>query len=185
MSKNTYDPKHIADTMKKLRESYKLTQENLALSAGLSTRTIEKLESGRHTPEEQTLRSIARALNVDVEIFATPDPEAEAKAKAQLEEALRTKLLVRTEPIRTANDFLKRFGEWEGWRFSFDQVEGDQAMEVAAEIGDWLQDMDGIWELMNTSQRLDTARGFADMCTRLEALGYLCHMGHHKQRMRT
>jgi transcriptional regulator with XRE-family HTH domain len=36
---------------------FQLTQENLAEAAGLTTRTIEKVESARHRPDEQTPRS--------------------------------------------------------------------------------------------------------------------------------
>ncbi|NWG54599.1 MAG: helix-turn-helix transcriptional regulator [Hydrogenophilaceae bacterium] len=48
------DPEHIAKTLKLLRKTFGLTQENLADAAGVTTRTIEKAESGRHRPDEQT-----------------------------------------------------------------------------------------------------------------------------------
>ena len=50
------DPAYIAQTVKQLCKLFALTQENLADAANLSTRTIEKIESGRHRPEEQSLR---------------------------------------------------------------------------------------------------------------------------------
>ena len=56
------DPAFIAQQVKFIRKMFRLTQENLADAAGLTTRTIEKVESGHHCPEEQTLRSIARAV---------------------------------------------------------------------------------------------------------------------------
>ena len=56
------DAAFIAKQVKFIRKMFRLTQENLADAAGLTTRTIEKIESGRHRPEEQTLRSIARAV---------------------------------------------------------------------------------------------------------------------------
>ena len=49
------DPQYIADTLRRLRRMLGLTQENLAEAANVSTRTIEKSESGRHSPDEQTL----------------------------------------------------------------------------------------------------------------------------------
>ena len=46
------DLQHIADTLRLLRKMRGLTQENLAEAANLATRTIEKIESGRHRPWE-------------------------------------------------------------------------------------------------------------------------------------
>ena len=80
------DPKYIADTLRSLRKMYGLTQENLAGAATLSTRTIEKAESGRHSPDEQTLRSIARALDLDVTIFEKPTPEQKAETERHQKE---------------------------------------------------------------------------------------------------
>lgn len=73
------DPAYIAEQVKFIRKMHKLTQENLAEAAGLTTRTIEKIESGRHRPDEQTLRSIARAMQIDVHYFEKPTPEQEAR----------------------------------------------------------------------------------------------------------
>lgn len=39
------DPLYIAEQMKFIRKMHRLTQENLADAAGLSSRTIEKIES--------------------------------------------------------------------------------------------------------------------------------------------
>ena len=96
------DPAFISEQVKYIRKSYRLTQENLADAAGLTTRTIEKIESGRHRPDEQTLRSIARAVKLDVGFFEKPTPEQEERQKKQLERALRKIILVPTSPVRTA-----------------------------------------------------------------------------------
>ncbi len=60
------DAKYIADRSRFIRKTLGWIQENLADAAGLTTRTVEKVESGRHVPNEQTLRSLARALGFDV-----------------------------------------------------------------------------------------------------------------------
>jgi transcriptional regulator with XRE-family HTH domain len=83
------DPAYIAGQVRFLRKLFRLTQENLADAAGLSTRTIEKVESGRHRPDEQTLRSLARALNMDVKVFEKPTPEQEARTRAEMDRAVR------------------------------------------------------------------------------------------------
>jgi len=78
------DPAYIARQVKFLRKMHRLTQENVADAAGLTTRTIEKIESGRHTPDEQTLRSLARAFKIDIRYFEKPTPEEEARQKAEI-----------------------------------------------------------------------------------------------------
>ena len=178
------DPQYIADRLRLLRKTYGLTQENIAEMAGLSTRTIEKVESGRHRPEEQTLRSIAGALGCDVQVFAKPTPEQEARQRAEMERALRKTVLVPTHPVRTEKDILNLYGEWHAWRIDISAVESNEALDIAAEMGDWLHDCDGLWGLCSMSERLGYARNFAELCQQIEGYGYLCHMGHHRQRLR-
>lgn len=178
------DPEYIADTLRLLRKMYGLTQENLADAANLSTRTIEKAESGRHRPEEQTLRSIARVFGCDVQQFAKPTPEQEARQRAEMERAIRKTLVVPTHPVRTAQDFLGSYDEYDAWRIDTSAIESDEALEIAATMGDSLSDLDGIWGLCSMSQRLDFAREFTELCQQIEGHGYLCHMGHHRQRSR-
>lgn len=178
------DPQYIADTLRLLREMFGLTQENLADTANLSTRTIEKVESGWHRPEEQTLRSITRALGCDVQVFVKPTPEQEARQRAEMERTTRKTVLVPIRPVRTAKDFLNRYGEWHAWRIDTSAVESDEALEIAAEMGDWLNDYDGIWGLCSMSEQLGYARNFAELCQQIEGHGYLCRMGHHRQRSR-
>src|ERR1700722_6734956 len=99
------DPSFIARQVKFIRTMFRLTQENLADAAGLTTRTIEKVESGRHRPDEQALRSIARAVKIDVKYFEKPTAEQEAKQHADMERALRKIVLVPTNPVRTTAEF--------------------------------------------------------------------------------
>lgn len=92
------DPAYIAQQLKYLRKTFRFTQENLAEAAGLTARTIEKLESGRPRPEEQTLRSLARAFKLDVKYFEKPTPEEEARQRAEIARAARKTVLVPTDP---------------------------------------------------------------------------------------
>jgi len=92
--------------------------------------------------------------------------------------------MVTTNPIRTASDFLASFGHRHRYRFDTSQVQSDEALEVAASLVDWIKDLDGIWDDCSASDQLHYARSFAELCGQLEALGYFCHMGHHKQVLR-
>jgi transcriptional regulator with XRE-family HTH domain len=178
------DPHYIAETLRRLRKTFRLTQENLAAAANLSTRTIEKAESGRHCPDEQTLRSIARALGLDERVFDKPSPDQTARERAELERAIRKIAVVPTQPVRTAADFLSAFGPWHGFRVDTSAIKNDEALETAAAMADWLGDLDDIWTECSMSERLQYARSFAELCQQIDALGYVCYMGHHRQRLR-
>lgn len=177
------DPKYIAETVRFLRKMFTLTQENLADAANLTTRTIEKVESGRHRPSEQTLRCIARALSMEISVFDRPTPAQEQHERAKLERAIRKTVLVPTSPILDAQDFLSRFGQPHAFRFDMSAVRGDEAMQTAAGIFDYLEDMMLAWSEVRQSDRLACAREFAALCDEMNSLGYLCHLGHHGQQL--
>ena len=106
------DAAYIASQCKFLRKKFGLTQENLAEIAGLTTRTIQEVENGRHVPDMQTLLSISRGVGFDVAMFSKPTPERERRQQEEIDGALRQTILVPTSPIRTANDFFSRNREW-------------------------------------------------------------------------
>lgn len=179
------DPAYIARQVKFLRKMYHLTQENLAEASGLTTRTIEKIESGRHKPEEQTLRSLARAFQIDAAYFEKPSPEEEARQKADIVRSIRKTLLVPTDPVRSVQDFLSIFGQRDALRFDSSSVQNDAALEIAASMQDWLTDIQDVWSDMGASDQLRYGRNFLEICGELEQHGYLCHMGTHRQMLRT
>ncbi|MER8875225.1 helix-turn-helix transcriptional regulator [Mesorhizobium sp. M0684] len=178
------DPTYIAEQVKFIRKLHGLTQENLADAAGLTTRTIEKIESGRHRPEEQTLRSIARAMQIDVKYFEKPTPEQEARQKAELERAPRKMVWVPTQPIRTTSDFLGVFEARHAFRIDTSTVTADEALETAAAMTDYITELNDIWDDCPRSQQLEYARSFVDLCQQIEQHGYVCHIGDHHQRLR-
>jgi transcriptional regulator with XRE-family HTH domain len=178
------DPAYIAQQLKYLRKTFRFTQENLAEAAGLTTRTIEKLESGRHRPEEQTLRSLARAFKLDVKYFEKPTPEEESRQRAEIARAVRKTVLVPTDPIRTPSDFLAAFDQRHAFRIDTSGAQSDEAMEIAASMADWITELNDVWDDCSMSHRLEYARNFVELCGQLEGFGFLCHMGHHRQVLR-
>ena len=64
----------LAERIKFLRGSRKLSQAQLAKNAGLAQSTIAHIEKGRKDPSVATLMSIAKALDVDIAtLFASRD----------------------------------------------------------------------------------------------------------------
>ncbi len=175
------DTAYISSQCRFLRKMLGLTQENLADAAGLTVRTIQKVESGRHSPDVQTLRSIARAIGFDVAVFNKPTPEQEKRQQEEMERALRQTALVPTSPIKKANDFYSRNKAWHAIVINTEAVEVDDALALAASISEWMDDLDGIWEISTASQRLEYASSIAALCQELEAFGYLTHFGQFRQ----
>ena len=58
---------NIADNVRKARKKAGLSQDKLAREAGVAYNTVVKIESGENkNPTIETLRSIAKALSVDL-----------------------------------------------------------------------------------------------------------------------
>lgn len=178
------DPAFIAEKSRFLRKHFKLTQENLAEMSGLSTRTIEKIESAKHAPQMVSLELISRALGFCVSIFRKPTAEEEARLEKELERAKRKTVITKTKPIRTNSDFLQVYGGWHGRRVDFGEIKDDTALAIAAELDDYLGDLGVVWDDCYQRQRIEYAKQFVTNCARLEDCGYLCHVGSHLQRQR-
>lgn len=178
------DPLYIAGKVKLIRKMHRLTQENLADAAGLSSRTIEKVESGRHRPDEQTLRSIARAVKLDVSYFVKPSPGQEERQKIEMLDAMRKMVVVPISPIQSVSDFLSSFAQRDAFRIDTSAVVDDEALDPAAELADWIRDCADIWEDCYMSQRLEYAREFIKLCEQIEKLNYRCYMGAHRQQLK-
>src|SRR5665213_1471695 len=65
---------NLGSRLKFLRESRNLSQQEFAKSAGLSQSTIAHLEKGLKDPSIETLKKLARCLDIDIAtIFASED----------------------------------------------------------------------------------------------------------------
>nr|WP_321442355.1 helix-turn-helix transcriptional regulator [uncultured Hyphomonas sp.] len=179
------DPQHVANCCRHIRSQFTLSQENLADMSGLSTRTIEKIESGRHTPSVESLKLIARAVGIEVTYFRKQTAEELSRLEQAWLKAKRKTVIARTNPVRTASDFLKVYGGWHARRVDMSIINNDDALNLAAEVDELLEDLSIIWDESYQSYRVENARHISSLCAELEKLGYLCHMGTHKQRMRT
>ena len=66
------DASLFAARLKELRESKRLTQQQLADLAGLKLGGIADLEQGRREPAWRTVLALAKALDVSCEAFTAP-----------------------------------------------------------------------------------------------------------------
>jgi transcriptional regulator with XRE-family HTH domain len=56
----------LAALLKRLREERKVTQEQLAFEAGITTSALSRIERGLNSPGWITLRAILKALDVSL-----------------------------------------------------------------------------------------------------------------------
>lgn len=186
MSTPTFDidAEYVASQCRMLRQHFKMTQESLAIESGLTTRTIEKIESGKHAPQMQSLEMIANAMKTEVSFFRKPTPEEVEATAAAIRKGLHTTVGAMTYPIRTAAQFMGVYGGWHGRRVTYAAIEDDDVLELATTIDSYLDDLGFIWDECESSQRFEYAKELKSMFEKLEEAGYLCHMGTHKQRQR-
>lgn len=67
--------------IKELRIKKGLTQEELADKTEVSARTIQRIENGEVDPRAYTLQMIAKALDVDYNLFVENEPDEEQEIK--------------------------------------------------------------------------------------------------------
>lgn len=90
----------IGPKIKSLRKSLKLTQDGLAEKAGIAREQISRYETGRITPDTETIAKIASALNVSISELL--DNEELIEPATVPEEVIRYALSNGKEPITKA-----------------------------------------------------------------------------------
>lgn len=184
MDTMTYDPAFIAEQVKYLRRYHRMTQENLATAANLSTRTIEKVESGRHSPEEQTVRSLARALGLDPKYFVKPTAEEEARTRAEMLRAIRKTVVFQSSPVQKATDLHTALTYRDALCFDVSAINDDDVLRLAAALRDHVHDVGDIWEDCSMTEQVAYVETALALCRQIEARGYVCHVGRFQQQMR-
>jgi HTH-type transcriptional regulator / antitoxin HipB len=66
-------PEELGDLIKQIRKRKGLTQKELSQRMGISDSAVNKYESGKENPTLHTLRKIAAALGVELEITFRDD----------------------------------------------------------------------------------------------------------------
>ena len=66
------DPHRAGKRLRSLREASGLNQIRLGAACGLSHEAVSKIEGGRTSPSAESVRKLARALDVAPEVFVGP-----------------------------------------------------------------------------------------------------------------
>ena len=96
----------VGQRLKELRDSYRITQEQLAERAGRSYKFIGEIERGKANPSLDVIHDLAKALNIEpYELLVVPGRESGAQSvyRFGLHDVARVR-----EALQYADDLLKR-----------------------------------------------------------------------------
>jgi transcriptional regulator with XRE-family HTH domain len=165
--------------IKLLRETERMKAETLAELSRLTLRSIERAESGRHLPSEQSLAQIAKAFEVTITIF---DPVDDEVFRKQIEEAAKKTVMVVTTPLENPAAVMAFVGDGQACQHDLASVEGDDALDAAAALVENFMDISDGWDELPLGLRLDLARDLVGRARELLALGYKTQMGSYRAR---
>ena len=141
------------------------------------------VESGRHSPQEETLRRIAKAFGATQGIFERPTEDELARIQRNIELETRKSAFVEVSPMEGAADILSA-APTHALHTDMSAVVDDEALATAAELIDNFRDFMDIEDDMPMTQQVEIASALSALCHRLSELGYRCKLGHYRQMLR-
>jgi transcriptional regulator with XRE-family HTH domain len=174
------NPQEIAILVKMFRQARGIKQAALAASAGVSERTLERLEAGKSVAAG-TYRLMALQLGLDEAAFtaaryiATPEEAAERVIR-QIDELEKTHVRVAVSRATDPRQIL-RLLDPTALVFEDSQIRVEH-LETAVELKQLLLDLRDIAPDVDEVGKLETAKGVLGNIKRLEALGgYVVKVG--------
>lgn len=169
-------PQEIGGAVAMLRKGAGMKQITLALEAGVTERTVQRIENGEKVNDD-SLRRVARAFRIDEESFIGPRTVlGKEEAWKEAVKALERLKLIDAHRFATLKDAEAVLGT-QGMVVDDHFVTDDAATE-AAEFKDLLQDWNDIYSsLLSSTEKLDACRSLLSGAQRLEAKGYVIRYG--------
>ncbi len=183
-------PKEIGDfvrSMRKLRETKRLV---LAQEAGISEKSLERLESGVRVSDE-VYRKVALAVGQKEDAFLGPRyirtrEEAARKAIEDLEKLVTDQkkweaenLLIDANPFTDERDMRRILDCWGAMIVNYSEVKGE-AVDLAAAFKQNLTDWCDIASEIGETGKLDACRSLLAEIREIERNGYVARFGTYK-----
>jgi transcriptional regulator with XRE-family HTH domain len=172
----------IATGVAHFRKSLGWKQLALAMEAGVTERTVQRVERGEKV-DEDTLRKIGRALRLQEDAFVgpryvpTPD-EAFAAANEYLTKLFETKRPVDLQAVTTAMD-LEQVLLSHGYLIDTTSV-GEAAQQSAGYLKDLIQDWGDLYSDLSHSERHRACMNVLETIREIERHGYTARCGAYK-----
>lgn len=184
----------VASNIRTLREHRAWTQEHLAQVAGVTPRTVQRVEAGEGAQVE-TLQSIAAALDVDVQalrfdalehiaqLLGVPRDKVTPELIAERQKEVDAKYVKVPMTRVAASADLRAFSD--AMSFYFDCILKDDAVQdVAAALQQDIQDLMDIGRDIDATHRRQFEVDVFDHVKELERLGAVVTIGRRDGRMK-
>jgi DNA-binding XRE family transcriptional regulator len=178
---------------KMLRASSDLSQEALAASAGLPTRTIQRIEAGRAS-NIQTRRALARGLGYDnqsifddleaVHWFSKIWSEFESLRKDALEAQFPDRVKLPATRVSSGAQLGRLAESINASCFRYDEALGADSKAAAAAIFDYLREYGEVDELYSETAKLAVYEELDELLRTLEATGVAAHSALRRAKLR-
>jgi len=169
-------PQEIGTAVAMFRKTAGMKQLTLALEAGVTERTVQRIENGEKVNEE-SLQRIAKAFRMDENSFIGPrkilaPEEAWEKTKKQLEN-LKLIEALRFVTLKDAEAVLGTHGMVIDDHFVTDEAAGE-----SASFKDLLCGWNDVYSMMDSQEeKLNACRSLLSAAKKLEARGYVIRYG--------
>ena len=146
----------------------------LAVEAGVTERTVQRVERGERVSDE-TLQKIALGLRLPENAFVGPRyvptvQEAAEKAAKALTEVFQARKLVDVQPVTQANDVDQILGA-QVWLIDDDAVT-EPACELAASLKEVVRDWGDLYSGLSPLERRKACLGVLETIQEIEGRGY-------------
>jgi len=165
---------HYGERIRELRKKRAWPQEQLAEVAGISVRTIQRIEGGEPASFE-TLKAMANALDVAVEELLTA-PEQSSKPPGPVSSPVT--FLTR---IRTGKDLFGFLGGAGAHLFDEGNLEHPDDIELIAALFQDLHDYGDIWSDLEPAERVRVPYSFNERICEIEERGLWIFAGTQKR----
>ncbi len=166
------------------REGRGWTQETLAELAGITVRTIQRVEGGEPSSVD-TRRALARALDwEDIDAFNKPWPMPNLeRLKAEQERLERETLPVSITPVKTGRALRELAELATAWQHSQFGELTDTAEQALASLQEYFQDYGEINDCYSPTQKLDVNRDLEALLNELASEGISMSAGTREVRV--
>lgn len=156
-------------SIRESREKRAWSQEQLAGIAGVSLRTVQRIESGKPASFE-SLKAIASAFDLSVEelVHDSGIPT----------ETSSISFLVR---VTSGRDLLGIVGGADAFQFDQDELSSEAEVEIIAEFLQYLQDYGEMWDDIGAAEHVRAMRRFTERIETLSESGFWVFALRNKQ----
>lgn len=158
---------HIGQKIKVLRNLKLWTQSKLAEIAGVSERTIRRLEAGENT-EKETLLLVLNALDTNLEEIGDMFNDDETIKEESKVKFTDMRFLKR---IESGRELVRIIASIHKYGYDYHDCKTEEQIKKAREFLSVLADVLDIWDIIEIGQRFDLENDLSQLIKELEEMG--------------